>query len=75
MTSEELANQVTECVESLRSRIIGTGDEQYSRGAQQAIELKSNAQILRETLEEIDDGIVYLAVLRSRLDDLVKKLS
>ena len=75
MTSEELANQVTECVESLRSRIVGTGNDQYSRGSQQAIELKSNAQILRETIEEIDDGIVYLAVLRSRLDDLVKKLT
>ena len=45
MTSEELADQVSACVNSLRSRIIGTGDAQYSRGKEQAIELKSNAQI------------------------------
>ncbi len=75
MTSEEMADQVIECVNSLRSRIIGTGKAQYSQGDTQAIELKSNAQILRETLEEIDDGIVYLAVLRARLDGLLNKLN
>lgn len=74
MTSEELADQVTQCVESLRSRIIGTGDEQYSRGSQQAIELKSNSQLVQETLEELDDTLVYVAVLRTRLADLLKKL-
>ena len=57
MTSEELANQVTDCVESLRERILGTGDEQYSQGDQQAI-------------EELDDLIVYAVVLRSRMDNL-----
>lgn len=75
MTSEEMADQVTACVNSLRSRIVGTGNEQYSHGQNQAIESKSNAQILRETLEEIDDGIVYLAVLRARLDGLLRKLN
>jgi hypothetical protein len=67
MTSEELADQVTACVESLRSRIVGTGDEQYSHGNQQSIELKSGAQIVKETIEEVDDAIVYLAHLRARL--------
>lgn len=75
MTSEEMADQVSKTVESLRSRILGTGDQQYSQGTQQAIELKSNAQILRETLDELDDGIVYLAVLRARLDNLLSKLN
>jgi len=70
MNSEELANQVTDCVESLRSRIMGTGDEQYSRGNQQSIELKSGEQVLKETIEEIDDAIVYLAHLRARLAKL-----
>jgi len=70
MTSEELANQVTECVESLRSRILGTGDQQYSTGNQQSIELKSGEQVLKETVEEIDDAIVYLAHLRARLANL-----
>ena len=75
MTSEEMADQVSKTVESLRSRILGTGDQQYSQGTQQAIELKSNAQILRETLDELDDGIVYLAVLRARLHNLLSKLN
>jgi hypothetical protein len=67
MTSEELADQVTACVESLRSRIMGTGDQQYSNGNEQSIELKSGSQILKETIEEIDDAVVYLAHLRARL--------
>lgn len=67
MTSEELADQVSNCVESLRSRILGTGNEQYSKGNEQSIELKSGAQIVKETIEEVDDAIVYLAHLRARL--------
>ena len=70
MNSEELANQVTDCVESLRARIMGTGDEQYSRGDVQAIELKSNEQLIQETLEELEDAIAYLAVIHARLSVL-----
>ena len=72
MTSEELADQVTACVESLRSRIVGTGDQQYSRGNEQSIETKSGGQVLQETLEELDDAIVYLAHLRARLSRLAQ---
>ena len=72
LTSEELANQVSECVESLRSRILGTGNEQYSNGDQQSIETKSGALIVKETIEEIDDAIVYLAHLRARLSRLAQ---
>jgi hypothetical protein len=72
VTSEELANEVSACVESLRSRIMGTGDQQYSKGNEQSIELKSGAQVLQETLEELDDAIVYLAHLRARLSRLAQ---
>jgi hypothetical protein len=72
MTSEELADQVTKCVESLRSRIMGTGDQQYSRGNEQSIEIKSGEQIVKETVEELDDAIVYLAHLRARLNRLAQ---
>ena len=72
MTSEELADQVTACVESLRSRIVGTGDQQYSLGNEQSIETKSGGQVLQETLEELDDAIVYLAHLRARLARLAQ---
>jgi hypothetical protein len=46
---------------------MGTGQDQYSNGDQQSIELKSGAQIVKETIEEIDDSLVYLAHLRARL--------
>jgi hypothetical protein len=72
MTSEELANEVSECVESLRARIMGTGNDQYSYGAEQSIEKKSGALIVKETIEEIDDAIVYLAHLRARLSRLAQ---
>lgn len=70
MTSEELAQQVTDCIESIQSRIIGTGDQQYSRGDVQAIELKTNAQLIQEALEELDDLLVYCAMLRIRVANL-----
>jgi hypothetical protein len=56
----------------LRSRIVGTGDQQYSRGNEQSIETKSGGQVLQETLEELDDAIVYLAHLRARLSRLAQ---
>jgi hypothetical protein len=46
---------------------MGTGNDQYSNGNEQSIELKSGAQIVKETIEEIDDSLVYLAHLRARL--------
>lgn len=70
MTSEELSELVTDCIESVRDRIIGTGDEQYSSGDKQAIELKSNEQLIQEAIEEIDDLIVYISVLRTRMASL-----
>jgi len=70
MTSEELSELVTDCIESIRERIVGTGDEQYSSGDQQSIELKSNDQLIIEAIEEIDDLLVYVSVLRTRMASL-----
>lgn len=70
MTSEELSEQVTSCIESVRARIIGTGDEQYSQGDKQKIETKTNRELITEAIEELDDLIVYAAVLRARLENL-----
>lgn len=67
MTSEELSELVTDCIESIRDRIIGTGDEQYSAGDKQAIELKTNDQLVQEAIEELDDLLVYASVLRTRM--------
>ena len=39
-------------------------------GDTQKIELKSEEQIINETIEEIDDALVYLSHLRSRISHL-----
>jgi len=70
LNSKELADQVTDCVESLRDRILGVGHDQYDLGDTQAIELKNNTQLITEAVEEIDDLIVYAVVLRSRMEVL-----
>jgi hypothetical protein len=70
LNSNELAKQVTDCVESLRDRILGTGHDQYANGDEQAIELKNNTQLITEAVEELDDFIVYAVVLRSRIEAL-----
>lgn len=70
MTPQELADQVTSVVENLRSRIVGTGAEQYDISGTQKIELKSPSQLLWETVEELDDAIVYLAHLRARMAEM-----
>lgn len=74
MTSEELADEVTGVINNLRSRIVGTGKDQYDMGDTQKIELKSEEQILNETIEEIDDALVYLSHLRSRISNLQESI-
>lgn len=70
MTSEEFADQVTNCVESLRSRILGTGQDQYSQGDRQAIEDFSIERLYEEAIAELDDFVVYAVVTRSRMEAL-----
>lgn len=67
MTSEELANDVEAIIRSVKERIVGVGKEQYDNGDVQRIETKSASDLVAETIEELDDAIVYLAHLRSRL--------
>lgn len=70
MTSEELANAVTETIRSVESRIIGIGQEQYSQGDIQKIEVKPLKGVLDDLIEELDDALVYTAVLRLRCSKL-----
>lgn len=70
MTSEEFADQVTNCVESLRSRILGTGQDQYSQGDRQAIEDFTIERLYEEAIAELDDFVVYAVVTRSRMEAL-----
>jgi hypothetical protein len=72
MTSEELANGVTDCVLSLQERILGVGAREYDprQTATQPIEVKSIEELILDALQEIDDMIVYAAVLRMRISNL-----
>lgn len=72
MNSNQLANQIEGVITHLRSRIEGTGKEQYDRGSKQVIEGYSEQEVLVNAIEEVDDAIVYLAHLRMRLAELVK---
>lgn len=74
MTSEELANAVQDQILSIRSRILGTGADQYSNGDVQKIELKSDKQLMLEAIEELDDLVVYASVLRLRFKCLADAL-
>jgi hypothetical protein len=70
MTSEEFSDLVTEQVESLRSRIMGVGDSQYSNGDKQKIEAYSDTHLLNEAIAELDDFVVYAVYMRSRMASL-----
>ena len=74
MTSEEFADQVTEVIERLRGRILGTGAEQYAHGDTQEIEDFTNQDLVTNAIEEIEDAIVYMAHLRTRFTALSDKL-
>ncbi|CAB4194590.1 hypothetical protein UFOVP1264_45 [uncultured Caudovirales phage] len=67
MTPSELADEIDGVITHLRSRIEGTGKEQYDQGDTQKIETFDDAEVLINAIEEIDDAIVYLAHLRVRL--------
>lgn len=63
MTNEEFEDYI---VTQLRARISGPGARQYDRGSRQAIEDKSNRDLIEEAIEECLDQLVYLLVLAQR---------
>jgi hypothetical protein len=71
MTPAQLADSVEGVILHLRSRIEGTGKDQYDEGDSQKIESFTNDEVVINAIEEIDDAIVYLAHLRMRLTKLV----
>jgi hypothetical protein len=70
MTSEELASVIGQTIESVKHRILNIGDQQYSFGDKQKIETKTINEVLVDALEEVDDLLVYISVIRIRLDQL-----
>lgn len=75
MNSKQLANQIEGVILHLRSRIEGTGKEQYDRGSKQVIEGYTNQEVMVNAIEELDDAIVYLAHLRMRLATLAQDMA
>jgi hypothetical protein len=70
MTSEEFSKAVVHQLQSLENRILGVGRDQYDLGGKQKIELKTIGEVLDDSLEEIDDLLVYLSYTRIRIQKL-----
>ncbi|MFJ7590158.1 hypothetical protein ACIQZO_22785 [Streptomyces sp. NPDC097617] len=70
MTSEELADYVTDFIGECRSRILGVGAEQYSCGEMQKFELLPLVDLIRYAREEAQDLAVYAAMVDIRLSRL-----
>jgi hypothetical protein len=61
---------IGQTIESVKHRILNVGDQQYSFGDKQKIETKTINEVLVDALEEVDDLLVYISVIRIRLDQL-----
>ena len=70
MTSEQLAKAINHMLKSIEHRIINVGAKEYDLKTIQKIETKSLGQLLDESLEELDDLIVYLSYTRIKIQKL-----
>lgn len=75
MNKFELAKSITHLIESLEHRIINVGAKEYDLGQTQKIESKTLAMLLDESIEELNDLIVYLAFTRIKIQKLRANLS
>ncbi|MGW6571642.1 hypothetical protein ACWGAN_05630 [Streptomyces sp. NPDC054945] len=75
MTSEELANYVTDFIGECRSRILGIGAEQYDEGDGQNFERMPLHELIRYAREEAQDLAVYAAMIDIRLSRLEAALN
>lgn len=66
MSSAQLADEVAEAITRATSRIVGTGNEQYSADGFQKFESMPIGDLLEYTLEELDDVINYSVMLQIR---------
>lgn len=67
MTSEEFADSVTQLISHARSRVLGIGHHQYSKGDEQQFETMTLEQLLEWAEEEVVDTVNYVAMLHIRL--------
>jgi hypothetical protein len=67
MTSEQLADYVSDFIVACTTRVKGVGDEQYSEGTHQKFEAMAIDELLEWAEEEVQDLAVYAAMLHIRL--------
>jgi len=67
MTSEQLADCVSDFIVACTTRVKGVGDEQYSEGTHQKFEAMSIDELVEWAEEEVQDLAVYAAMLHIRL--------
>jgi hypothetical protein len=79
VTSEELAQAVTDTIRATTSRVLGVGADQYDDGSgTQKFETLPPAELAAWLIEEADDLIVYAIMLRiraTRFADAARNLS
>ena len=79
MTSEELAQAVTDTIRATTARVLGVGADQYDDGSgTQKFETLPPAELAEWLIEEADDLIVYAIMLRiraTRFADAARNLS
>jgi len=67
LTTGELADAQAGFAEYARSRILGAGDREYSRGGKQTFEDMTVLQLVHELRDEIADALNYLAFMDIQL--------
>lgn len=72
MTSAQLAEEVSDSITRATSRIVGTGNDQYSNDGSQKFESMPIEELLEGTLEELDDVINYAVMLQIRFKRVLK---
>lgn len=68
MTSDELAQAVEQFTLGCTKRILGVGHDQYDRDGTQRFESLPVGQLIDDTLEEVQDAVVYMVQLALRLE-------
>jgi hypothetical protein len=70
MTTEETLDGMAEAFSKSMDRVSGIGSHQYALDldTRQGFEDKSQQELLKDTMEEIQDAIAYLAFLHIKIE-------
>lgn len=75
LSSAELATEVADAITRATSRIVGVGNEQYSKDGFQKFETMPLTDLMEGTLEELDDIINYSVMLQIRFRRILKSVT